>query len=420
MLNIRNILVEHFHRLKCANFYLLFDTAFVDVASVHVHLRPTEIDVILSDTRTVTIALASISMEIQINSLSLLIVRGNLISFRINTSTCDTFRTEIYALKCEGDVERVDSGDNSSTLQLKLYAKAGEEFKLICDTCSGPLTGSLCFRRVLELPSDNMDLNEWFCHRPHDDKAAPPEPSHRSHTQHCHASNIDTPIDPKEKYNVTKFTPADGDLLYGNFFVLLQRNQLANINVDTNNQMIHCRRCFKHVGEMIKDQSARMWNGNVRMLNDCMPSQRMFDGESDFNNFQFIIDRISNDFRLLGRQSQKLLFEAQAFNGTTKFLFVQLMAKSVDIFQAEPSNGPINDHITLSRIDGTKCLYRCEQNADQALLRFWQNDVNVVSAQVSIEMLECVVDHLENYSNFVPETYRMNNGFCLSYLCRVK
>lgn len=414
MLNIQNILVEHFHRLKCANFYLLFDTPFVDVASVRVHLRPTEINVILSDTHTVTIALASIAMEIQINSLSLLIVRGNLISFRINTSTCDSFRAEIFPLRSVED----ENASSDPTFQLNLNVGANDEFKIICDTCSGPLTESLCFRRVLELPSENMDLNEWFCHRPHDNKASAPEPSHQHHQHQCQPSDSSFETkDSSAKYNVTKFTPADGDLLYGNFFLLVQLKKMQNIRVDSNSQMIHCRRCFKHIGETIKNQSARLWNGNVRMHQNDV-SRRLFVGTCDFMNFLFMVDRISNDFKLLGRQSQKLLFEAHDFSGVAKFLFIHLMAKTVEIYRMENDADPVIDYITLIRIEGTKCLFRCEQNADQALLQFWQNDVNVVSAQLSIEMLECVVDRLEDYSKFVPETYRMNNGFCLSYLCR--
>lgn len=412
MLNIQNILVEHFHRLKCANFYLLFDTAFVDIASVRVHLRPTEIRVRLNDTRIVTIELASIAMEIQINSLSLLIVRGNLISFRINTSTCDSFQREIVPLQCVDENATADS-----TLQLDVNVDANEEFNIICDTCSGPLTGTLCFRRVLELPSENMDLNEWFCHRPHDSRSAPPEPSHHNPQQCSHTSDAAKTKDPNEKYNVTKFTPADGDLLYGNFFVLVQLKKMRNISVDANSQMIHCRRCFKHIGESIKNQSARLWNGNVRMHRNDV-SHRLFGGVSDFMNFLFIVDRISKDFQLLGRRSQKLLFEAQDFSGVAKFLFIHLMAKTVEIYQMENSADINEDYITLVSIEGTKCLFRCERNSDQALLQFWQNDVNVVSAQLSIEMLECVVDRLVVYSKFVPETYRMNNGFCLSYLCR--
>lgn len=412
MLNIRNILVEHFQRLKCANFYLLFDTPFVDIASVRVHLRPTEINVVLNDARTVTIALASIAMEIQINSLSLLIVRGNLISFRINTSSSDNFRAEIYPLR---GVDEDAAADDP--LQLQLNVNSNDKFGIVCDTCSGPLADLLCFRRVLELPSENMDLNEWFCHRPHDSTAEPPEPSHQSHQHQCQSSDDAEATDSTNKYNVTKFTPADGDLLYGNFFLLVQLKRMQNISVDATSRMIHCRRCFKHVGETIRDQSARIWNGNVRMRRNDV-SRRLFAGASDFMNFLFMVERISKDFQLLGRQSQKLLFEAQDFSGVAKFLFVQMMAKTVEIYQMENAADSVGDYITLVRIEGTKCLFRCEQNADQALLQFWQNDVNVACAQVSIEMLECVVDRLEDYSKFVPETYRMNNGFCLSYLCR--
>lgn len=92
-MKIENILIEHFPRLKCANFFILFNKTFDDVLSVRVHLRPMEIFVRFDNDHSTTIDLESLNVRIQINSLSLLIAKDNLISFRINIAS--SFREEV-------------------------------------------------------------------------------------------------------------------------------------------------------------------------------------------------------------------------------------------------------------------------------------------------------------------------------------
>lgn len=414
MMKLENVLIEHFPRLKCANFFLLFNTPFSNITAVKVHLRPGEILIHLDENRVIKIDFATISIEIQINSLSLLIVKNNLISFRINTSTLDHFHEEL--LPCT-HIQPL----NVEALKLILNIKPNESFRILCDNCNGPLTNFHSFRRVLELPSENMDLNEWFCHKPHA-KATSPEPSHQHHHSRQHQAN--TAAESNEKYNFTKFTPSQEDLLYGNFFALFNLKNFTNINIDSNSLMIYCQRCLNHIGESLKGKTAKLWNHNFKIITtnseinciDEIHSTRLFVGDTLFVNFLVVVDRISKDFQMLGCQSQKILFEAQNFNGSVKFLFLHVMAKNLELYQMCDESE--FDRISMKRIDGTKCLFRCEQNGDQALLRFWQNDVNVVGNKLSIEMLNCVVENLNKYTKFVPENFRMNNGFCLSYLSR--
>lgn len=386
-MKIENILIEHFPRLKCANFFILFNENFDDVSSsVRVHLRPTEIFVQFDNNRSTTIDLVSLAVRIQINSLSLLIVKNNLISFRINIAS--SFREEILPVN-----PVVEAG---SLKQLNLNVNADTQFAVICDNCGGPLSGFLCFRRILELPSEHMDSSDWFCHKPE-----------------TTSSNGQ-----QQNFSINHLTPAENDLLYGNFFALFHRTHIINIQINAQQRMVHCRRCLNHIGESVSEFALKLWNGNIKInknIDDDKTLDRLFtDSQSQYRNFLVIVDRISYDYQMLGRQTLKLLFEACSSKGTM-YLFIQTMARNLEIYQMD-RHLENDNRATMSRVDGIKCLFLCEENTEPTLVEFWQKDINVVSTQISLGMLEATVEHLHRLSKYVPEQFRMNNGFCLSYL----
>lgn len=398
-MKIENILVEHFSRLKCANFFILFDQNFDDVSSVRVHLRPTEILVHFDNEHSTTIDLATLAVRIQINSLSLLIVKENLLSFRINIASC--FREEI--------LPKIDNAIEMGAIKpLHLNIEPQTEFHVICDNCSGPLSDLMRFRRILELPSEHMDSNDWFCHK-HEPTAPPSSSSSCNGHDQEHAST----------FNVSLLKPAADYLLYGNFFALFHRVHLINVQI-TKQRMVHCRRCLNHVGECVNDSMLKLWNGNTKITkndNETTSNGRLFhDSESLYHNFLTIVDRISHDYQMLGQQTLKLLFVALSTKGAT-YLFIQTMARNLEIHQMNKNAINSNQNQTkMIRVDGTKCLFLCEENTDQKLVDFWQKDLNVVRTEISVGMLDAAVEQLYRLSKYVPEQFRMNNGFCLSYL----
>lgn len=399
-MKIENILIEHFSRLKCANFFILFDKNFVDVSSVRVHLRPTEIHVHFDNEHSTTIDLSTLAVRIQINSLSLLIVKENLMSFRINIASC--FREEILT---------VDNAIEIGSLkQLRLNIDPQLGFRVICDNCCGPLSGSLCFRRILELPSEHMDSNDWFCHT-HEPTTQSSSTSSAASSESCNGhENAST-------FNVSHLKPAEDYLLYGNFFMLFHRIHIINVQINKQ-RMVHCRRCLSHIGESINDSMVKLWNGNIKITkndNEMMAAERLFlDSESLYRNFLIIVDRISHDYQALGQQTLKLLFVAHSSKDAT-YLFIQTMARNLEIYQMDKHNQNQNQ-TKMIRVDGIKCLFLCEENTDQKLVDFWQEDFNVVRTEISVGMLDAAVEHLHRLSKYVPEQFRMNNGFCLSYL----
>lgn len=346
-------------------------------------------------------------------------VKNYLISFRANTSDDDNFYKEMLSAPKLPEIQK-------TLVKLPINVKPNDEFQIICVNCECPLSDTLSFRRVLELPSENMDLSEWYCHKPMTPAEGGDEGGSCSAGSHSHTiDNQSKTVDHDEstKHNYTKFHPRRDDFLYGNFFALFHIDNFKNLRIDNDSKLLHCRRCLRHIGESARFESIRIWNCNVRIMasvkddSDAMvTSAPLFNGNSIYANFMFILNKILVDFELVvavAYQTQRIIFETIHLDGSYRFLFVQIMSKNQDIFQMAGVRGTV---IEMKPTNGMKVLFRCESNENQALLRFWQNDVNVISSQLSVEMFECVLLRLEERSKFVPEMFRENNGFTLSYI----
>lgn len=406
-MNIENILIEHFPRLKCANFSILFNKSFEDVSSIRIHLRPTEIFVNFENNRCKTIELSTLSVQIQINSLSLLIAKGNLISFRINIAS--DFDEELLKTNVTCEQRR-------PLKRLSMNINPNEEFQIICDNCSGPLSDTLQYRRILELPSENMDSNEWFCHKPNQAHC-----NHSTKNPMIRDRNKHDDTEESDPFSINRLMPNENDLLFGHFFGLFKRNNFTNIQINSQQKMVHCRRCLNHIGELLSNDLIKIWNGNVKVnrLREQILQHIFNDSDSLFGNVLVIFDRISYDYELLGYQTIKLLFEAYNLKGTQTYLFIQTMSRNLELYQMSIDSIANDDDeakVSMARVDGIKCLFLCEENTEPTILEFWQKDVNVVSVQISIEMLNCAAEQLQHLAQYVPEPFRMNNGFCLSYL----
>lgn len=416
-MNTPNILIEHMPRLQCANFFLLFKNPFADNASVNVHLKTNCIVVYFDGDHTnqMSIELASIGLQIQINSLSLLIVKKNLVSFRVNTSK--EFHNEILPMST------VDALNNYSSPKLELNVCPNDVFKIFCGNCSAILTDFLTFRRLLELPSENMSQSDWFCHR-----GAPKQPSKSSNDEsasHSCQHEVHTHEQNDTNANFCDRVQDGCDLLFGNFYILLSFDVLKSVLLDEQTKVVHCKRCLKHLGESQRDKTIKLWDINFKIQlsakEESTPKPNtnfctsFFRSQSLFKSFVLILQKVISDFHALGYPIQKLLFNAKNLDGATKYLFIQMVTKNLELFMTKDTNVRQNV-ISLRHTSGLKCLFRSEINSDQALLRFWQNDINVSGGQISIEMFDCVVEQLLRYSEFVPERYRENNGFFLSYV----
>lgn len=389
---INQILIEYSSRLQVANFFILFKKLFADTQSVKILLKPSEIS-IQFDGEKVNLDLTE-HFQLETCSLSLLNIGVDNVSFRLNTNNENSFRFEYLNL---------NNNDSPSTglLKMKINVESDKDFQIICSNCTCPLTAILNYRRILELPSENLDLSEWFCHKHH-------------LTSDTTTTSNNHPINAKEKFNFAKFDPRDTDLLFGQFFFLFNVTKLTNVKIKNN--FIYCRRCLNFIGETVRDSTIKIWDENIKILSK-LESFRLFDGTTIFENFYFIIRKNIQDFDFMSSaglpSTNKILFETKDPDGRTRFLLLQVMNKNLELFTLSAF---VNGVVHLQQLLGMKVFYRIESDETRPMVKFWQNDVGCSNIQISKKMFTVAVDTLNEYSKFIPITYRNMGGFTISYL----
>lgn len=405
-MEVAEVLIEHWPRLQSVNIFIQFSQPFIDAGSVHIKLTKTEIRV--DGDANVTINVRD-HFTLNTHSLSLLIIKSNYISFRLNTNNNEGFYEEFL----QNDLVRPASTANNR-LQLEPSICAKNEVTMMCSTCTAPLLQNIRFQRVLELPSDNLDSSEWFCHK-HDHNAA----------DHTH----ELPSVEQEKFNSAKVTARPLDLLYGEFFFLLNSKKLNNTLA--HHDRVHCRRCLSHLGELqIRTESTKFWNENIKFKKspDKAVPIHLFE-ESIFDNFLFIVHRVIRDFDFILSAAAgvvptiKMLFESRTVSSVddnVRYLLLQVMNKNVEMYRQKMRETA--DDITLRKMSSMKIMYRHENAVVTAglpqspLISFWLADATVTHTQISFHMMEAAIERLRVHSLLVPECYRSNCGFTLSYL----
>lgn len=402
-MEVSEVLIEHWPRLQCVNIFIQFTQQFIDAGSVHINLTKREIRV--DGDANVTINVRD-HFTLNTHSLSLLIIKSNYISFRLNTNNNEGFDEEFL----HNDLVRPASTVNSRlSLAPSIFAK--NEVTIMCSTCTAPLLQNICFQRILELPSDNLDSSEWFCHK-HD---------HKTHTDH------ELPSLDQEKFNSAKVTARPQDLLYGEFFFLLNSKEVNNTLA--RHDRVHCKRCLSHLGELqVRTESIKFWNENIKFKksHEKAVATHLFE-ESIYDNFLFIVHRIIRDFDFILSAGVvptiKMLFESRPVStgdNNIRYLLLQVMNKNVEMYRQKMRETA--DDITLRKMSSIKILYRHEKAVvvasvpQTALISFWLADATVTHTQISIHMMEAVIERLRIHSLLVPECYRSNCGFTLSYL----
>lgn len=437
MIQTDKILVEHWPLLQCVNILIRFTEKLTNgTDSITVSVTKTEISLQYDDSPLTTIQLADY-FELQTHSLSLLMIEQNYVSFRLNTNTDDRFGME-YIVRDDCSVRNPLTGE---PFRLQMSILPNDQFSIACDNCTCPLSKQLAFQRILELPSENLDLNEWFCHKPHqlldvNDNSEMPNGNECSSSSSVAAAAL-------KQFNANKFEPQTMDLLHGHFFVVIAIDKLANVK--QRNDTIYCRRCLQHIGEMHRQTSAKIWNENVRVVRSnneqrsaasalAIDGDRLFDRSASlFANFMFIIRKTLQDFNFAHdvgmRPMNKILFEAKSTDGHhCRYLFVQILKRNLNVYvsrrqqsEEELDNDATSRMVRLDHVDAMKIQFRtveqCEQRASCALLDFWQNDAGVVQYQISRRMFGVAAKRLYTNSELVAECYRHSNeGFLLSYV----
>lgn len=273
-------------------------------------------------------------------------------------------------------------------------------YSIICSNCKAEL-GSANFHRILELPSQNMDFGEWFCHKKVDFK------------------NI--------------FTPKCQDLFYGNFYMVLNRSVFTESRLIIKPKTIYCKRCLQNLGQTLQHDetvSFKIWNENILFLNQYTETgQHLILNSSLLDNAVLILKKIINDFDFVDENTRllpkihKIHLKTMTTSSSASLDFVhlllQVMDTGLDVLKWDGDQEVKDGKMKLVKKIAMKVLFSfttSSESDNKKLLDYWFNDDNVTSVEVSGNIFNALLDKLRANSEMIPEVYRRNCGFDLSYV----
>ncbi|KAG6464204.1 hypothetical protein O3G_MSEX014352 [Manduca sexta] len=319
------------------------------------------------------------------NSMSCLKIDKNTISFRILTEPTNggNFYKEFISENLEDSVKSSD---------VKVNVRVGDAVKIICSNCSNLISdGCVKFERILELPSNNMDMSEWFCHGH----------SHGSQTEVVLKSNK---LDFLHRLTYFAINPS----------VLSEKTNKFN----SKRAVYHCNRCLAWLGLKNKD-NIKLFNSEVKIQqNDTEQLALTFKNQLasvHVSDFVHTIECMMKEFNL-GLQFTimcKIVLECTISVIKKQYLLIWVMDKELQVLRNKDQI--VTDKIELQSNIATKILFKIELELNDEV-ESWLSDPSVVSTDISKNMFHQGVEHLQQMSLKVPETFRNTNGYSVSYL----
>ncbi|XP_068624393.1 uncharacterized protein [Battus philenor] len=319
------------------------------------------------------------------NSMSCLKIDKNTISFRILTEPKNggNFYTEFLS---------ANNLTNNLKNNLKINLDAGSDVRIICGNCSNVISNDwVKFDRILELPTTNLDMSEWFCHG------------------HCHGESSQPVLNPNKN-----------DFLYRLTYFVINNNLLAEKTNKFNSKrdIYHCNRCLAWLGLKTKN-NVKLYNSEVKIQTSDI-SVQVFTHNNQTNSVS--IDDFIHTIECLTRESNlgvqysvmcKLILECSISSTSKQYLLVWVMDKELQVLRNVDQIE--SERVTLQSSLLTKVLYKVESSLNEEV-ETWLSDPAVVSTDISKNMFYRGMEHLQAISQKVPEAFRTTNGYSISYL----
>lgn len=352
--NYKTVILEVRPRLQSVNAFI---SLLNSDATVKIILDNEQIKII-EDDRISTIVCKGVSAVP--NSLSSFKQTDSYVVFRFvmnnNLENLGGFKTELL----QNTVASIESLSNKP-----LLAK-GINYTIQCINCSKALNTPLKFLRILPLPSDNANPDDWFCH--------------------AHGSNDSTSLDPKET-----------DIFYTHCYLHISKANLLDIK--GNDKVIVCKFCLNWLGIVFNRNTLRIWLNTVKFLDNN--STISTDSLSDtFHSFKDV-------FRHSLYNSLKLMIICQTSSSQCDSVLIWVLEKKLQIF-IETSGG-------LKKFDVAKVLFKFAKSGDEAFKQ-WQNDSMVNAINISKPMILGILKHLHKFNRILPPLYSKSNDFSVSYI----
>lgn len=385
---MKSFTVEYRSRLKAGNCFIYFNNK-LDMHQTKVSLRASQILIQVDD--DVHKIETKDFFNINIKSFHSLVVKDAFMSFRFIVDE-DQFDAEVLQI----------NGDGNKFQRIKLSVEsnnAGTDVAISCSNCESLITNEkeVTLKRILELPSSNLDVSDWFCHRHGDEKIFNDSENKEETSSVCF--NEET----------QHFQPRTHDLFYGPFCLLINSQLLDLTRLRQKQKLIYCKRCLQPMGDS-RTTVTKFWCDSVKFN-----GRPFFDLDSPIALIKNVIkNHLACDGLMYLAPIAKIIFESAKPTDDKKVnVLIQVMEKNLQLLKLNLEDSKLVEKRT------TKVMYLKLNQADdddERTLKYWRKDINVVTFDLSFKMFHTLCEYLKAQSELIPEIYRYNNSFQFSYI----
>jgi HECT-like Ubiquitin-conjugating enzyme (E2)-binding len=388
-MEIQNFSIEFLRRIQAGNCYIKFKHA-LGKNETKVSLKPNQI--IVEIDKESQVIETSHFFTINVKSFYNLLVKDDFISFRFIADE-KRFGSEVLL---NGPAENIIKFQ-----RLEVSMKSEDPVTVTCSNCCSQLSKKdVNFRRILELPSSGMAISDWFCHRHEGEKIFHENGSDEQPASKIQCFNEET----------HDFQPKTSDLFYGPFHILMHED-IFDMSRFRQKDSLYCKRCLQLICKRDKNVLHFWWENlkfnNVLMYKDIQEPIELVR--------RIIANHISCDSLSFLSPIIKIIFESSIpSTGQKLHLLLQIMDKNLKLLTLDM------DKLKLVEVTSIKVMYlildKVNDDDDERTLKYWQKDINTMTFEFSFKMFTIFTDYLASQSAIIPEIYRFNNSFQLSYI----
>ncbi|XP_071050017.1 uncharacterized protein [Onthophagus taurus] len=288
------------------------------------------------------------------DKISCINVNENFLSFKCFTKNdFGTFSSQVLL---------PDIHQNNRT-NLDIEIKKNVDYQMQCIKCSTFLSENICFKKILPLPSENIDSSNWFCH------------GHK---------------------NIKSLDPDLTDFFYIYSYIHLNSNLFKNISKSS---IISCKTCSNWLGVVLNSDSFRIWSNTISFLHDT----KLFSTDP-LNDAYFVIKSLLND-SILG--TCKIILHCFISDDESNYILLWILERNINVIFGTPND--YSDNFV------SKILYKYVNDCDD-LVTQWGNDPIIPTVQISINMIAELNKYLDKMNLLLPKIFSTSNGFKVSYL----
>lgn len=353
IMEIASLIIEIRPRIRSANVFIEFNNNLDSCPSIVLTKHSIEI----ADKQT-SLGVPCDNLIIVTDSLTNVMFNKTKLNFRFTTENVlgerGCYKTELL----------VNAKEHFEINTCKQLLKKNTNYIIHCLNCKRALSNTVRFKRVLPLPSEGSNPNEWFCHQ---------------HTE----SKFD-------------FQPKIDDVFYAISYVNIHVSNMSCIK--KSGKVVVCRYCFSWLGVECDKHTLRLWHNTVNFVSNTKSIESC--SLSDIlQSIKIMLEQLNT--------CVKLIINCQSTSEKKDIVLLWVLEKKLQILFKD-CNGVKSHNVA-------KVLFKFVKPDDPDFIQ-WNNNSLISDVFVSKPMFVDLLKHLHRFNKIFPEAFSKSNDFNISYL----